>query len=232
MRPRTEPAIEPVQRSIPEPRHRVPGPAEIVEEWRRRAARPGLARVMRASQPVELAAGVTEQTRMLVADHLLAGASMLGRPVRTALEIGCGIGRLTPTIAAHAKHVLALDLTDEMIAQARAACAGLPNVEFLQRPVQRLPIGPRMDVAVCVWVLMHVLDDNLLAAACQGIARSARYLTLVEYEHAAVPVGPFSRLRTVGEYLALLPGAELVDCRELGYGGDRSFAALIALDRS
>lgn len=233
MRPRTETATGPIQRSIPQPRHRIPGPAEIVEEWRRRSARTGLAKVMRASQPVALAAGVTEETRRLVAGHLRAVSGLLGRPVRSALEIGCGIGRLTPTIAADAGHVLALDLTDEMIAEARTACADLPNVEFLQRPVQRLPVGPRrMDVAVCVWVLMHVLDDHLLAAACRGIARSARYLTLVEYEHAAVPVGPFSRLRTVGEYLALLPGAELVECRELSYGGDRSFAALIALDRA
>jgi 2-polyprenyl-3-methyl-5-hydroxy-6-metoxy-1,4-benzoquinol methylase len=211
----------------------VPGPAEIIEEWRRRAARAGLARVMRASQPAELAAGVTEETRRLVAEHLRAVSGMLGRPVTSALEIGCGIGRITPTIAAEAEHVLALDLTEEMIAQARTVCADLPNVEFLLRPVQRLPVGERrVDVAVCVWVLMHVLDPRLLEAACRGIARSARYLTLVEYEHAAVPVGPFSRLRTVGEYLAMLPGAELVECRELGYGGDRSFAALIALDNS
>ncbi|WP_245811871.1 class I SAM-dependent methyltransferase [Actinophytocola xinjiangensis] len=229
MRPHTEQ----VQRTIPQPRHRIPGPAEIVEEWRRRSARPGLTSVMRASQPVELAAGVTEETRRLVGDHLRATSSLLGRPVSSAVEIGCGIGRITPTIAKHAEHVLALDLTEEMIAQARAACVDLPNVEFLQRPAQRLPIGgQRVDVAVCVWVLMHVLDDALLAAACQGIARSARYLSLVEYEHAAVPVGPFSRLRSIGQYLALLPGSELVECRELGYGGDRSFAALIALDRS
>lgn len=227
------PPTEPTQRTIPEPRHRVPGPAEIAQEWRRRSARPGLVSVMRASQPLELAAGVTEETRRLVGDHLRATSAMLGRPLASAVEIGCGVGRITPTIAANAEQVLALDLTEEMIAKARAACAGLPNVEFLQRPAQRLPVGEqRVDVAVCVWVLMHVLDDVLLAAACQGIARSARYLSLIEYEHAAVPVGPFSRLRSIGQYLALLPGSELVECRELGYGGDRSFAALIALDRS
>lgn len=237
MRPRTEPITEPITqpipRYVPEPRHATPGPAEIAAEWRRRSARPGLARVMRASQPADLAAGVTEETRRLVADHLRATSAILGRPVHSALELGCGIGRITPTIAMHAEHVLALDLTAEMIAEARAACAGLPNVEFLQRPVERLPLGAeRVDIAVCVWVLMHVLDDDTLAAACRGIGRSARYLSLVEYEHAAVPVGRFSRLRTVDQYLAVLPGAELVECRELRYGGDRSLAALIALDRS
>lgn len=233
MRPRTEPITGPVPRHIPEPRHVIPDPDEIAAEWRRRSARAGLARVMRASQPPHLAAGVTEETRRLVADHLLATSAMLGRPLHSALEIGCGIGRITPTIAAHAEHVLALDLTAEMIGEARAACAGLPNVEFLQRPVERLPLGAeRVDIAVCVWVLMHVLDDDALASACRGIARSAKYLSLVEYEHAAVPVGRFSRLRTVDQYLAVLPGAELVDCRELRYGGDRSFAALIALGRS
>ncbi len=230
MRPRTDrPVLEPV----PPPRRATPSPAEIEAEWRRRSARPGLARVMRASQPDALADCVTAATRRLVAGHLRAAASMLGRPVRSALEFGCGIGRLTPTIAARAERVLAVDLTAEMLAEARLACAGSSNVEFLRCPVQRLPFErSTVDVAVCVWVLMHVLDDDELAAACRAIARSTRYLTLVEYEYAAVPVGRFSRLRTVDEYLAMLPGAELVECRELGYGGDRSFAALIALGRS
>jgi trans-aconitate methyltransferase len=60
VRPRTEPATEPIQRSIPR----------------------------------------------------------LGRPVRSAVDIGCGTGRLTPTIAAGAGHVLALDLTEELISAA------------------------------------------------------------------------------------------------------------------
>ncbi|HEX2301798.1 MAG TPA: class I SAM-dependent methyltransferase, partial [Pseudonocardiaceae bacterium] len=83
---------------------------------------------------------------------------------------------------------------------------------------------------VCVWVLMHVLDDDEVSAVCAGLCRAARHLVLIEYEHADVPVGPFSRLRSLDQYLELLPGSRLLRREELYYGADRSFAALIALD--
>ncbi|SMC49464.1 class I SAM-dependent methyltransferase [Lentzea albidocapillata] len=204
----------------------VPAPDEIADEWRRRAERPGLARVMRASQPAELAEGTTVRTRQLVTHHLRS----LG-PIGSALEIGCGMGRITPVIAAQADAVTAIDMTPRMLDLARAACAHLPGVEFRQSAVQRLPWrDKRFDVAVCVWVLMHVLDDDEIARACRAIAGAARHLVLVEYEHADIPVGRYSRLRDLDDYLALLPGSRLVERHELTYGGDRSFAALIALE--
>ena len=204
----------------------VPAPQEIADEWRRRADRLGLARVMRASQPAELAKATTVRTRQLVTHHLRS----LG-PVGSALEIGCGMGRITPAIAAHAHAVTAIDMTPQMLELARSACAHLPGVEFLRSTVQLLPWrDKRFDVAICVWVLMHVLDDDEIARACRAIAGAARHLVLVEYEYADIPVGRYSRLRDLDDYLALLPGSRLVDRQELTYGGDRSFAALIALE--
>ncbi|MFJ8912935.1 class I SAM-dependent methyltransferase [Amycolatopsis sp. NPDC102389] len=205
---------------------RTPAPSEVADEWRRRAERPGLARVMRASQPAELAAETTARTIRLVTDLLRS----LGG-VGAALEIGCGMGRLTPAIAAQARTVTAIDMTPRMLALARENCAHLSTVDFVRTTVQRLPWQDRrFDAAVCVWVLMHVLADDEIAEACRAISAAARHLVLVEYEEADIPVGRFSRLRTVEEYLALLPGARLLERRELHYGGDRSFAALIALD--
>lgn len=205
---------------------RVPGPEEIAAEWRRRAERPGLTRVMRASQPPGLAAGTTARTIDLVTGYLRS----LG-PLENALEIGCGMGRLTPSIAAHATLTTAIDMTQPMLDLARQACADLPSVRFRQYSVQRLPWQDKQfDVAVCVWVLMHVLEDDQIAAACRSIARAARHLVLVEYENAEIPVGRYSRLRDLDEYLALLPGSRLIERQQLTYGGDRSFAALIALE--
>ncbi len=202
---------------------------DIAGEWRERARRTGLRRVMRASQPDSLNAGVTERTRVVVAGQLTLVADRLGRRPRRALEIGCGIGRLTPTIAAHAERVHAIDMTPAMLDQARATCAHLSTVEFECVRADRMsPPLERYDAAVCVWVLMHVLDERRLADTCRTIAASTRYLTLIEYEHAGVPVSKWSRLRTLEEYVRLLPGAEVVDARTIDYGGDRSFAALIA----
>lgn len=205
-----------------------PTEADVAREWRTRASRAGLSRVMRASQPEALNAGVTEQTRAVVASQLDLAGERLGRRPKRALEIGCGIGRLTPTIAEHADRVHAIDMTPAMLAQATVACAHLSTVDFGCIRVDRMsPPRERFDAAVCVWVLMHVLDERQLAAACQVIAASTRYLTLIEYEHAGIPVSHWSRLRTLEEYLELLPGGAVVDKQVVDYGGDRSFAALI-----
>jgi 2-polyprenyl-3-methyl-5-hydroxy-6-metoxy-1,4-benzoquinol methylase len=217
---------------VPGPRTAEPPTAEEIEqEWLRRAGRTGLARVMRDDRSDELAGDVTVATERQLAGHLCALETRLRRPLRGALEVGCGVGRLTPTIAAHAERVLAVDMTEPMLAEARTACAGQANVAFYRCTAQRLPLTrSRMDVAVCVWLLMHVLDPDELAAACRGIARCADHVVLIEYDYAAPPGDRYARPRTLEEYLAILPGARLIERGELHYGGDRSFSALIALD--
>lgn len=206
---------------------------EVATEWQRRARRDGLSRVMRASQPAALNHAVTEATRTIVSDYLALTATMLGRPVDSTVEVGCGVGRLTPAIAARSGQVTAIDMTERMLAAARESCAGLSNVEFVKTRAERLPLpGRTFDVAVSVWVLMHVLDPERLASVCRALAASCRYLVLIEYEHARVPVSRWSRIRSLDEYLAVLPGSTLVRRTELDYGGDHSAAALIRLEGS
>jgi 2-polyprenyl-3-methyl-5-hydroxy-6-metoxy-1,4-benzoquinol methylase len=200
---------------------------DVEAEWQRRAERVGLARVMRASQPAELNNGVTEQTRRVLARLLDLAARELGRPLRSVLEAGCGVGRLTPVIAARAERVVALDMTVSMLDAARASCAGLSNVEFRNGRTEEACWDDDFDVAVSVWVLMHVLDQDRLKAACHALASSSRYLVLVEYDRAHLPVSRWSRLRSLDDYVALMPGAQIVTSTELDYGGDRSTAALI-----
>ncbi|PKW18382.1 class I SAM-dependent methyltransferase [Saccharopolyspora spinosa] len=203
---------------------------DVTEEWRQRAQREGLARVMRASQPAEYNADTTERTRQVVAEQLRTAARELARPLSAVLEIGCGIGRLTPTLAAQAGHVTALDMTPGMLDEAKTSCSELSNVEFELARAEDLPWhGRNFDVAVSVWVLMHVLDEAALAEICRSISHSCRYFVLMEYAQAAIPVSEWSRPRTVDDYLALMPGAQLVETQELLYGGDRSTAALIRL---
>lgn len=207
-----------------------PAPAQedVAREWARRAERQGLARVMRASQPTPLNSRVTAETRDIVADYLRTAAADLGRPLASALEVGCGVGRLTPTLAGQAEHVTAIDMTPRMLDAARSACAGLDHVDFTLARAEELPWrGRTFDVSVSVWVLMHLLDDERLAQVCASLAASSRYLVLIEYERARIPVSRWSRLRTLDGYLALMDGAQVVEERSLDYGGDRSTAALV-----
>jgi predicted TPR repeat methyltransferase len=51
---------------------------------------------------------------------------------RDVLEIGCGIGRFQAALAPDVGLCVGIDISGEMIANARARCAGLTNVRFMQ----------------------------------------------------------------------------------------------------
>lgn len=59
----------------------------------------------------------------------LAEWRLLG-PDRRVLEIGCGIGRFVEALAPEVQHVCGIDISREMIEQARRRCASLPNVDL------------------------------------------------------------------------------------------------------
>ena len=50
---------------------------------------------------------------------------------RTVLDIGCGIGRLEAALSPLSAAAIGIDISPGMIAQARARCAGFPNVRLL-----------------------------------------------------------------------------------------------------
>jgi SAM-dependent methyltransferase len=52
-------------------------------------------------------------------------------PDRRVLEIGCGIGRFVEALAPQVAHAWGIDISPEMIAQARRRCARLPNVTLV-----------------------------------------------------------------------------------------------------
>lgn len=53
-------------------------------------------------------------------------------PDRTALEIGCGIGRVLAPLAPRLKEIHGIDISSGMIAAARRRCVDLPNVHLVR----------------------------------------------------------------------------------------------------
>jgi len=53
-------------------------------------------------------------------------------PADTVLEIGCGVGRMTHRLAELAGHVIATDVSGDMIARARKNLSVVDNVEFVE----------------------------------------------------------------------------------------------------
>ncbi|MGI9433056.1 MAG: class I SAM-dependent methyltransferase [Myxococcota bacterium] len=70
---------------------------------------------------------------------------LLGTPLpEPVLDLACGPGIVTAAVARTGTRVVALDLTDEMLAAARRRCeaAALANVEFRAGHAEKLPFEP------------------------------------------------------------------------------------------
>jgi len=79
------------------------------------------------------------------------------------VEIGAGIGRFTPTLAQHAKHVLATDFMKPFIDKNRELHAHLGNVDFVCANAARLDLEPEnCDFVFTNWLLMYLTDVEVL----------------------------------------------------------------------
>ena len=95
-----------------------------------------------------------------IAALLAAVATVLGReiPLTSALDFGCGVGRLTLPLARRATRVVACDVAPTMLAHARqnAEQAGLHNVTFIEsHELATLP-DSQFDFIGSLLVLQHI----------------------------------------------------------------------------
>jgi 2-polyprenyl-3-methyl-5-hydroxy-6-metoxy-1,4-benzoquinol methylase len=100
--------------------------------------------------------------------------SRVGR-VRNALDIGCGNGRFSLTLAEFSDCVIAFDLSPTLIAEA-IATAERRDAEGIQFQVLDLevgiPAGP-FDLVACMGVISTLIDDVAYNALLEDLARSA-----------------------------------------------------------
>jgi SAM-dependent methyltransferase len=91
-------------------------------------------------------------------DDLLRMCGVEVRADDVAVEIGCGVGRMTARLAELARTVIATDVSAEMIAHARRNLADRSNVEWVVVPGDgSLPLETAsVDVVFSYIVLQHV----------------------------------------------------------------------------
>jgi SAM-dependent methyltransferase len=99
-------------------------------------------------------------------------------------EAGCSIGVLTRLLAAHCDNLLAVDIAEPALAQARKRCADLPQLRFENRRLpQDWPPSQKFDLVVLSEVL-YFLDPldicRLASLVCASLCRDAVVL-LVNY---------------------------------------------------
>jgi SAM-dependent methyltransferase len=98
------------------------------------------------------------------------------RPVRRALDLGAGVGRVTLRIAPRAARVTAGDLAPGMLARLRAnaSARGAVNVDPVRLRSDGLPIrSGSLDLLLCLGLLEH-LPDAVRRATLDEAARVLR----------------------------------------------------------
>lgn len=100
------------------------------------------------------------------ARHFEAGPSS-----GTALDVGCGVGRLTLAMPAHCDRVVGYDVAPSMLERAREAAERSPHRERL-RFVEALPEGP-FDWVLSFIVFQHIAPDKGMALLDQVLSRLA-----------------------------------------------------------
>jgi SAM-dependent methyltransferase len=108
-------------------------------------------------------------------------APLMGRyriQLDTALEVGCGLGRLLLPLSRRFKLVLGLDIADRMVRQASSVAAeqGITNARFLMiDDPQRLCLGldsfaGKIDFVYSLLVFQHIDDFGVVEAYIKAIS--------------------------------------------------------------
>ena len=105
---------------------------------------------------------------------------------KRALDLACGIGRITIELAKAGANVTAVDISASMLSacRVRARRAGVVNrVTLVESPVHRLPndLGP-FDVITCFGLLEHLKPSErtaCLSSAFVSLKKNGRMLVVV-----------------------------------------------------
>lgn len=143
----------------------------------------------------------TRDLEAVACRQILAGVSF-----ETVIEIGCGTGKNTEWLATKAKHVTAVDLSEEMQVVAREKIK-TNNVEFKQADVRK-PwefIDSKVDLITCSLILEHLEDIDPVFEQAAMHLRPSGYFYVCELHPLKQYAGTKARFETE-------EGVEVVEC--------------------
>ncbi len=109
-------------------------------------------------------------------------------PAWTVVDLGCGAGDLTASLAAAGCAVVGVDREAAMLEAAQARVGSLENVRFERRALEDLPFADAsVDAAFCVLVLHHLsLPHEALAEAARVLKPGAALVVVDMVAHDRV----------------------------------------------
>ena len=100
-----------------------------------------------------------------------------------ALDIGCGTGQFARLLASRAEHVLALDLSPQMIRLARERSTGFATIDFEAADVLAWTFSPeQFDFIVSIAALHHMPMEAILAKMKEALAKGGTLAVLDLYK--------------------------------------------------
>lgn len=92
----------------------------------------------------------------------------------TILEIGCGSGRLTKTLATMFQQIVAIDISSIMLMKAREFVSA-SNVRFVESDGTSVPVEPSsIDLAFSYIVYQHFPSKDSISSSFSNVARALR----------------------------------------------------------
>lgn len=98
----------------------------------------------------------------------------------STLEIGCGTGAFSRRLAERVEHVLALDLSPEMIRVARSRSAQFPNLEFQVADVMTEDFPPEYFDCIATIATLHHLPLREVLAKMEAALKSRGVLIVFD----------------------------------------------------
>lgn len=151
---------------------------------------------------------------MLLARHnwetLYIRRTLANITVSRSLEVGCGYGRLTPTLTDHSRNHIGVDINSTALSMASSA---YPNSCFAGATARELPIRDHVLDLVCTWTALQHIPPDLISNVCSEIVRvlSPCGLLLIceETRHSRRVRRPHTWHRPIDEYARLLAPLKL-----------------------
>lgn len=110
--------------------------------------------------------------------RVMEDAGRLGYPRQrsSALDFGCGVGRLTRAFATYFQECYGVDISDSMIAQAKVLNEAYPPCHFVSNARSDLRIFPdeRFDMVFSLIVLQHIPSQEVIRSYIAEFVRVLR----------------------------------------------------------